>query len=237
MQSVHVKTLRWLPEQGRPEQLMLLFHGVGANAADLAPLAQWLRQAFPQAAVMAFDGLEPFDGDPSGQARQWFSLQGITEANRAERTRAAVGAVTDIIRAAQDAVGLGPQATALVGFSQGAIVSLEVVQHHDGLAGRVLAFAGRYAALPEQAPRQTTLHFFHGAQDGVIPVQHAKDALQRLAELQGDATIDIAEGAGHEINGALLNCALFRLRNHIPHRSWAAALGAAPADDDPSATA
>lgn len=229
MERLNVKTLRWLPEQGRPEQLMLLFHGVGANAADLEPLALWLQQAFPQAALMSFDGLEPFDGDPSGQARQWFSLQGITEANRAERTRAVVGVVADMIRAAQDAVGLGPQATALVGFSQGAIVSLEVVQQHDGLAGRVLAFAGRYATLPGHAPRQTTLHFFHGSADGVIPVQHAKDAIGRLAELQGDATIDIAEGAGHEINGALLNCALFRLRNHIPHRSWAAALGAAPA--------
>jgi phospholipase/carboxylesterase len=235
MQSVHVKTLRWLPEQGRPEQLMLLFHGVGANAADLAPLAQWLRQAFPQAAVMAFDGLEPFDGDPSGQARQWFSLQGITEANRAERTRAAVGAVTDIIRAAQDAVGLGPQATALVGFSQGAIVSLEVVQHHDGLAGRVLAFAGRYAALPAQAPQATTLHLFHGSADPVIAADHAREAIQHLGALRGDVTIDIADGVGHELPPVLVHCAIQRLRTHIPHRTWAAAMGAVPGLADAAA--
>lgn len=228
MDTTPVKTLQWLPASGRPEQLLLLFHGVGANAADLGPLAGHLQREFPQAALLAFDGLEPFDGDPSGLARQWFSLQNVTEANRGERIDALLPALASIVEAAQNATGLGPQATALVGFSQGAIISLALAQRYDGLAGRVLAFAGRYAELPSHAPQATTLHFFHGGADPVIDVQHARDAMQRLAELQGDATIDIVEGAGHEINGALLNCALHRLRSHIPHRSWAAAMGSVP---------
>ena len=95
--------------------------------------------------------------------------------------------------------------------------------------GRVLAFAGRYATLPLHAPRHTTLHLFHGAEDPVIPVRYARVAMQRLAELQGDATIDIAEGVGHELPPALVDCAIHRLRTHIPHRTWAAALGAVPA--------
>ena len=224
-----VKTLQWGPEQGAPEQLFLLLHGVGANAADMAPLAEHLRREFPQAAVLAFDGFDAFDGIPGGGVgRQWFSIQGITEANRDTRVNAVLPALADTVRAAQQATGLGPQATALVGFSQGAICALALAQAHDGLAARVLAFAGRYGVLPRHAPRHTTLHFFHGGADPVITVQHAKDAMQRLAELQADATIDIAEGAGHEINGALLQRALYRLRNHIPHRAWAQAMGAVP---------
>jgi phospholipase/carboxylesterase len=82
--------------------------------------------------------------------------------------------------------------------------------------------------LPEQAPAHTTLHLLHGADDAVVPVRHARIALQRLARLQGDATIDIAEGAGHELHPALLHCALHRLTSHIPLRTWQAALGAAP---------
>ena len=124
---------------------------------------------------------------------------------------------------------MGPAATAIFGFSQGAIMALELAQVHDGLAGRVLSFSGRYAALPEVAPALTTLHFLHGEADPVIPAQHARAAIERLAELQGDATIDIAEGVGHEINAHLLQCALHRLTSHIPHRTWAEALGAAPA--------
>lgn len=222
--------LQWLPAQGRPEQLLLLLHGVGDRAAGLGSLAQALRRAFPQAAVLSFDGVEPFDGDPLGLTggRQWFSRLGLTHENRPERVRAVLPQLAALVRGAQQKIGVGPAATALVGFSQGALCALELAQAEDGLAGRVLSFAGRYATLPDRALQHTTLHFFHGSADAVIPADHARAAMQRIAELQGDATIDIAEGVGHELPIALVNRAIERLRTHIPHRTWAAALGAVP---------
>ena len=218
--------IEWLPANGAPEQLMLLLHGVGGDGADMAALAQALRAEFPQAALVAPDGFEPFDG--GGPGRQWFSVRGITEANRAERVAAALPPLVDWVRATQQRLGLPPAATALVGFSQGAIMALELTAQEDGLAGRVLAFAGRYARLPEVAPRNTTLHLFHGGADPVMPALHARAAIQHLATLGGDATVDIAEGVGHELHPVLLGRALHRLRSHIPLRTWQAALGAVP---------
>ena len=221
-------TLQWLPADGSPPaQLMLLLHGWGASAADMAPLAQVLHQRFPQAAVLAPQGFEPVA--PGQGGRQWFSLTGVTEGNRPARVAALLPRLADWVRAAQAATGVAPEATALVGFSQGAIASLELVQLHDGIAGRVLAFSGRYAALPEYAPALTTLHFFHGADDPVIPAAHARAAIERLGALRGDATIDIANGIGHTIPPALVQCALHRLTSHIPARTWAEAMGAARA--------
>jgi len=216
----------WLPEQGHAEQLMILLHGVGSEGRVMSPLARVLRHAFPQAALWTPDGFDAFDMGPAG--RQWFSVRGVDEANRVERVAAVLPRLADAVRAVQARTGVGPAATALVGFSQGSILSLELAQLHDGLVGRVLAFAGRYARLPEVAPAQTTLHLFHGAEDAVIPVDLARAAMQRLGELQGDATIDIAAGVGHELAPVLVDRALFRLRNHIPHRTWAAALGTVP---------
>jgi phospholipase/carboxylesterase len=232
------QVLQWLPAEGRPEQLMLLLHGVGDRAAGLSALALALRRAFPQAAVLAADGFEPFDGDPLNltRGRQWFSRQGLTDENRPERVRAVLPKLAAWVRGAQQAIGVGPAATALVGFSQGALCALELAQAEDGLAGRVLAFAGRYATLPDHALQHTTLHFFHGGADAVIPAVHARAAMQRIGELQGDATIDIAEGVGHELPAALVECAIGRLRTHIPHRTWAAALGAVPGLADKLAT-
>lgn len=209
---------------------MLLLHGVGDSAKGMSPLAQALRRAFPQAAVMAADGFQPFDGDPSGAVggRQWFSRQGLDDGNRLQRVRQVLPKLAAWVRGAQQSSGVGPAATALVGFSQGAICALELAQAEDGLAGRVLAFSGRYAALPDRALQHTTLHFFHGGDDTVIAADHSRAAMQRIAELQGDATIDIAEGLGHELPTALIHCAINRLRTHIPHRTWAAALGAVP---------
>ena len=219
-------TQQWLPLHGRAEQLMLLFHGWGARAADMAPLARQLRLAFPQAAMLAPEGFEP--ADQGGPGRQWFSLIGVTEENRPGRVAAVLPRLSAWVRAAQAATGLGPVHTALVGFSQGAILSLELAQAEDGLAGRVLAFAGRYARLPTAAPAGTTLHFLHGADDAVIPAAQSRLAIERLAALHGDATLDIAQGVGHALPPALVATAIGRLQTHIPHRTWQAALGQLP---------
>jgi phospholipase/carboxylesterase len=218
--------IEWLPAHGAPEQLMLLLHGVGADGSGMAPLAQALRAEFPQAALLAPDAPHRFDG--GGLGRQWFSVAGITEANRAGRVAEALPALLRWIRETQDRLGVGPAATALVGFSQGAILSLAAVLAEDGIAGRVLSFSGRFAALPASAPSHTTLHLFHGGADPVIAAEHSRLALHTLAMLNGDATLDIAEGVGHELHPALLDRAIFRLRNHIPARTWAAAMGAVP---------
>ena len=218
--------IEWLPADGAVEQLIVLLHGVGASGADLAPLAQALRSEFPQAAVLAPDAPHPFDG--GGLGRQWFSVAGITEGNRGERVAGVLPGLRGWLQATQQRLGVGPAATALGGFSQGAILALETAQAEDGLVGRVLAFSGRYVQLPDVAPRHTTLHLFHGGADPVIAASHSRAALERLAVLNGDATLDVAEGVGHQLHPALLDRALFRLRNHIPARTWAAALGAVP---------
>lgn len=218
--------IEWLPAEGAPEQLILLLHGVGASGADLAPLAQLLRAEFPQAAILCPDAPHPFDG--GGPGRQWFSVAGVTEENRPERVAAVLPGLVAWVQAQQRRLGVGTAATALGGFSQGAILSLEAVAAHDGLAGRVLAFSGRYAKLPAAAPAHTTLHLFHGSADPVIPAAHARAALEHLGALNGDATLDVAEGLGHTLHPALLQRLLFRLKNHIPARTWAAALGAVP---------
>jgi phospholipase/carboxylesterase len=218
--------IEWLPDAGAPEQLVVLLHDVGHGAgqggAAMAPLAQRLRAAFPQAAVLAPDA-------PAAGAAgcQWFA-DAPAGADAAAGPAAALPPLWAWLRRQQDRLRVPPRATALAGLGQGAMLALETATHEDGLAGRVLSFGGRFAALPDHAPRHTTLHLFHGADDTVVPVRHARVALQRLARLQGDATLDIADGAGHELHPALLQCALHRLTSHIPLRTWQAALGAAP---------
>ena len=216
-----------LPEEGQPQQLMLLLHGVGANAQNLLPLGRVLRAHFPQAAVLSLQGYDVLDGTPPGNsaARQWFSVRGAVEAERPARVAEVLPRLIADVRAHQQRLGVGEAATALVGFSQGAILALEAVAAADGLAGRVLAFSGRYATLPAQAPQLSTLHLFHGSTDPVIPAAHSRHAIEHLAQLDGaDVTLDIAEGVGHELHASLVECALHQLTHHIPIRTWKAAL-------------
>ncbi len=218
------RAIELLPEPGAEvRQLFILLHGVGGAPDNLLPLAQAVRAAFPAAAILIPEGFEPFDG--GGAGRQWFSVRGVTEENRPERVARALPPLEAYVKQAQARFGLPQSDTALAGFSQGAIMALELVQAHDGMAGRVIAFSGRYAQLPKAAPQYTTLHLLHGAADGIMPVAHIQAAQARLDELHGDATIDVASQVGHELHPALIQRAIERLQTCVPLRSWEAALG------------
>ncbi|MDA8129088.1 MAG: esterase [Betaproteobacteria bacterium] len=215
-----------LPAAGPVAQLFILLHGVGGRASDLLPLADALGTAFPQAACLLPEGPSPFD--EAAEGRQWFSIDGITEGNRPARVAEALPALHALVRQAQARHKVVQPDTALAGFSQGAIMALEYAVAHDGSVGRVLAFAGRFATLPERAPEFTTLHLLHGKADRIVPVDHAYAAYERLSRLGGDATLDVADSVGHELHAALADRAIHRLRTCIPLRTWKNALGGAP---------
>lgn len=204
-------------------QLFVLLHGVGGCPDNLEPFGLALRQAFPGSVVLIPEGFQAFDGGGSG--RQWFSVRGVSEENRPERVAQALPALNDYIRAAQRRFKIKAGHTALAGFSQGAIMALEAVQADEHLAGRVMAFSGRYASMPNKAPQYTTIHLLHGADDSVMPVNHAMAAQHRLAQLQGDSTIDVASHVGHELHPALVQRAILRLQTCVPLRSWEEAMG------------
>jgi phospholipase/carboxylesterase len=223
-----------LPAQGRPEQLVLLLHGWAADGHSMSPLADALRDEFPQAALIAPHAPQANDSGRR-RGRMWYSIDGLTPEIWSQRVAAALPGLAAWVRAQQQRLAIDAAATCLAGFSQGAILSLELTARDDGIAGRVLAFGGRYVAPLLTAPKLTTVHLLHGSADTVIPVDGSRAAIGQLGALHGDATIDIAEGVGHELHPALIDCAVFRLRNHIPQRTWLAALGAADAARGPAA--
>lgn len=198
-----------IPAKGETEYLFIFAHGVGSNKENLAPLAQALHAVFPGACCLVVDGFDPFDGPFGG--RQWFSLQNVTEDNRPARVAAALPAFIDMVEALQQRYGVAAGNTVLVGFSQGTIMSLEAIKAKDGLAGHVLGFSGRYAALPEQAPQHTAIHLLHGEADEVITVAHARAACERLESLGATITLDTEGNVAHEISPQLLERADQRL--------------------------
>jgi len=218
-----------LPEHGRPELMFLLFHGVGASAEHMTPLATRLAREYPQAAVVCPDAPDPYDAAPAdSETFQWFSAQGLTEANRPQRVADALPGFVAMVRALQARFDMSWPCTALAGFSQGAIMALEAVQAEPQLAGRVLAFSGRHATAPVHVPRDTTVHLFHGMNDRVIPPGPAIDAAQRLVALGGDVTADVLPGIAHELHPRLIDKAVEQLKTFLPKKVWREVAGEAP---------
>ena len=207
-------------------QLILLFHGMGGNPIGMRSLGKRLSAAFPQAAVISVAAPHP-SAEP--RRYEWFSTADITDELRVQRVSQAMPLFEARVAHWQQATGLGPEATALVGFSQGSTMALEASKNSVPLAGRVLSIAGRYAVLPDAAPTDTTLHFFHGKEDALVPYGHTVVAAHRLRDLGADITAEVLPFIGHEVHSELIQALVERLRNHVPQRTWNQALQAAKA--------
>jgi phospholipase/carboxylesterase len=208
---------------GPARQLALLFHGVGADEADLRPVGERLAREYPQALVAS---LRAPHRSSFGVGYQWFAIEGIDDARRIERVAAEMPAFVARIRQWQLETGLGPEATVLIGFSQGAIMVLEAVTQagDDVLAGRVVALSGRYAQLPDSALAATTLFMIHGKTDPVMHYGYTVQAAQHIVALGGDVVADVIPGLGHAIDAEVLDLLVRRLRTHVPKRHWEAAM-------------
>lgn len=213
-------------------QLILLFHGVGSNAQSMAGLGQAYAQAFPQAMVVAVNSPQPSELAPGGW--QWFSVLDVTEENRVERVAAALPAFEAAVRHWQAQAGVDAASTALVGFSQGAIMALAAALRPEPVAARVIAIGGRFARLPEQPLHEgATIHLLHGKADAVMPYRHAIDAALRLKALGADFTADVLPFIGHELHPELLALAVDKLQHHVPARLWVQP-GETDQDKDPA---
>lgn len=192
-------------------QLLLLFHGVGSSAEDLAPLGQALASQRPNAWVIS---VRSPDRSDLGRGWQWFSVQGVTEANRPERVASAMPAFVERIRAWQTETGVAPLNTTLVGFSQGAIMALESTQLPNASrhAARVVAIAGRFAQPPRSNPENVAVHLLHGEQDQVMPVRLAMEAERELKSLGASPTLDRFAGLGHGIDARVFQAIGRRLQ-------------------------
>lgn len=202
-------------------QLFLLFHGVGESPLMMRAFGLRLARAFPDSLIVSVAAPQR-----CGRGRQWFSAQDISDESRILRVGAAMPGFIDGVRRWQKDADVSIAATALVGFSQGAIMALEALKAEPDLAGRVIAVGGRFAELPTESFRYATVHLVHGGADAVIPSAHALQAAERLMAIGSDVTADVLPQLGHTMDAALMEIAIERLRNHVPQWMWREALRA-----------
>lgn len=210
--------------EGAAAQLVLLFHGYGGHAEDLVPLGTRVAQTFPQALVISVNAPQPSDY-PGG--RQWFSVAAISEEDRQARVDASMPSFVECVQHWQKQAGVDAKGTALVGFSQGAIMALESTKLPRAIASRVVAIAGRFASLPELPAYEGTIHFLHGKEDDVIHYQYTIEAAHYLRDHGVDITAEVLPFVGHDIPPEFADLTAMKLGSHISHRLWTQALQSA----------
>lgn len=186
---------------GPPRQLVVLLHGVGADGADLISLSQAMAGALPHARFIAPNGPEPCDMAPMGY--QWFSLADRnpeTMLAGIEKAAPMVNAFIDKELARDD---LGDHQLALLGFSQGTMMSLYVAPRRAKTMAGVLGFSGALLAaekLAAEAISKPSTLLIHGDADPVVPVQALQGAVSGLQAADIPVQWAVRPGLPHGID-------------------------------------
>lgn len=203
-----------------PRFLVILLHGWGSSADDLAPVAERFASSLPEAEVLVPDGLEAFDhaAQAGPGARQWYSLLGDHEARREERLRPAARALAAWVDAELDRRGLPRERVFFSGFSQGAIISewLAVFRAPPPLG--VVAYAGLLAVdEPVEASRtRTPVLLVHGDADARIPPARAEEARAGLTARGAPVELLLEPGLGHSLGRAGIERGIAFVAAHAP---------------------
>ena len=205
--------------QGQATSLIVFLHGYGADGADLLGLADVLAPHLPGAAFVAPDA--PEDCAAGGFGYQWFPIPRFDGSTDAERDAGIAAAVNDLngffdARLAEE--GLTIDRLALVGFSQGAMMSLEVAPRRDQAMAAVVAISGRLMrpeALASEARVKPPILLIHGDQDAVVPFDEMARAGDALVAAGFQTYGHVMQGTGHGIAQDGLQVALQFLKENL----------------------
>jgi len=197
-----LKTYTHSPKSGKkPDSMVILLHGLGANGADLIGLARYWEMALPNTVFVSPDAPFPCDMAPVGF--QWFSLQDWSSAAILEGVEEAAPVLNEYIDEMLAQYGLSDDKLALAGFSQGTMMSLYVGPRRKNKIAGVLGYSG--ALIGEESLggpniHKIPVHLIHGDVDMVVPVgayQLAKTALE-----SGGFTVSggVTRGLAHSID-------------------------------------
>lgn len=214
---------RLMPASGKPDRLVVLLHGYGADGGDLITLGNQWRVLLPTAAFVAPNAPERCALSPQGY--QWFPIARMNLEELRDGVRAVAPALNAFLDEELQRLGLDGSRLALVGFSQGTMLALHAGLQRAPAPAAILGFSGALAD-PEILPKvksRPPIMLIHGDQDSTIPVDAMHVAVRVLGAAGQSVRFHVSRGLGHGIDGAGLALGGRFLADAFNGRSIAAA--------------
>lgn len=205
--------------KGQATGMVVFLHGYGADGADLLGLADVLSPHLPGLVFVAPDAPEPCRG--GGFGYQWFPIprmDGSTQAQADAGIDASSADLNAFLDARLTEEGLTPDRLVLVGFSQGAMMSLHVAPRRVQEVAGIVAISGRLLrpeALAAEAVVKPPILLVHGDQDPVVPFESMGIAGDALVKAGFPCFAHVMKGAAHGIAPDGLGVALQFLKERL----------------------
>jgi predicted esterase len=175
---------------------LVLIHGRGATAEDIYGLGEEVAEGIPGVALFA----------PQAAGNAWYPQRFLAPLAQNEPYLSSALAVVSNLVAEITRGGVAFDKIVLIGFSQGACLSLEFAARHARRYGGVVGLSGALIG-PPGAPRNlagdlsgTPVYLGCSDSDAHIPLSSVEESAAIFEGLGAQVTKSIFKGMGHTVN-------------------------------------
>ena len=202
-----------------PKQIVFLLHGYGADGADLIDLSSPFSMCLPYAKFISPDA--PFDCKMSPTGKEWFPIEEIP--------KGAINAskeLLNLIKNECDKENLKFENVLLIGFSQGAMMSIQSLLLSDYNFLGIIGYSGGTSLENINASRHlidknihknslTPVLLVHGEEDDIVPFSSLDNAKKLLTEVGFDVKTVNRPGLAHGIDPDGISAGMEFVKNII----------------------
>ena len=167
--------------KNKPKQIIVLCHGYGGDGRDISSLAVHWQRFLPDAIFLCPNAPEVCSVNPQGY--QWFDLTTEEEGIILEKSLIAEEKLNTFLDQALNNFQLETSNLALVGFSQGSMMSIQVGLKKKEEINCLIGYSGKIINkknLSDNINSKPKIFLMHGLNDTIVPPTHLLEAKEYL---------------------------------------------------------
>ena len=167
-----------------PQQAIVLCHGYGGDGKNISALAINWQRFLPDAIFLCPNAPEICDVNPQGY--QWFDYSSEKEEIILEKSLIAEEKLNMFLDEVFDNFQMEPNNLALVGFSQGCMISMQVGLKKNKQINCIVGYSGKVINkkhLSDNIKSKPKIFLMHGANDTIVSPTSLLEAKEYLSNL------------------------------------------------------
>ena len=201
MTNYNLETISISPfSKKKPRQVIFLCHGYGGDGQDISILAINWQRFLPDAIFLCPNAPEICAVNPQGY--QWFDLTSEKEELILEKSLAAENQLNVFLDQVLNHFQLDTKNLALVGFSQGCMISIQVGLKKKQEINCLIGYSGKVINqkhLAENIHSKPKILLMHGVNDTIVSPTHLLEAKEYLKNHGLNIKIKMFKNCEHRI--------------------------------------
>ena len=186
--------------KNKPRQAIILCHGYGGDGKDISALAINWQRFLPDAVFLCPNAPEVCAVNPQGF--QWFDLTSEDKEIILEKSLIAEEKLNTFLDQVSNNFQLEPFNLALVGFSQGSMISIQVALKKKEQINCLISYSGKVINqkhLSDNINSRPKIFLMHGVNDTIVPPTHLLEAKEYLKSHKLKIKTKLLDNCEHRI--------------------------------------